>query len=160
TLISRFFTNADRLGARTIYHYPAPDARDRWVPVGWRTAASLVRDFGSGLIDTGHEKGDVLAILSSTRREWLMCDLGNLAIGGITVGVYPSMTAEQTRYVVAHSEARAIVVEDAKQLAKIDSVRAQLPRLETTIVIDSTGVAARPGLLSLAEVLGRGRAAR
>src|SRR5215813_7090563 len=168
TLISRFFTNADRLGARAIYHYPAPDARDRWVPVGWRTAAALVRDFGSGLVDLGHglghglghQKGDALAILSSTRREWMMCDLGNLAIGGISVGVYPSMTAEQTRYVVAHCEARTIVVEDAKQLAKIDSVRAQLPGLETVIIIDPTGVAARPGLITLTELLQRGRAAR
>src|SRR5262249_60840507 len=136
TLISRFFANADRLGARTMCHYPAPDARDRWVPVGWRTAAALVRDFGSGLIDLGHQKGDALAILSSTRREWLMCDLANLAVGGVTIGVYPSKTAAQTRYVVAHSEARFVVVEGEKQLAKIAAVRAPAQRAETTRAAD------------------------
>ena len=157
TLVSRFFANADRLGARTIYQFPTANG---WVPVGWRTAAALVRDFGSGLVDLGHQKGDALAILSSTRREWLMCDLGNLAIGGITIGVYPSMTAEQTRYVVAHCEARFIVVEDIKQLSKIDAARALLPRLETLIIIDPTGTTPRPGLLSLEDLLARGRAAR
>src|SRR5262249_46199086 len=75
------------------------------------------------------------------------------------VGVYPSMTVEQTRYVVAHCDARSILVEDAKQLAKIDAARAQLPRLEHVIVIDPTGIAPRPGLLALADLVARGRAA-
>ena len=156
TLLSRFFANADRLGARTIYQYSLDG---RWIPVGWRTAAALVRDFGSGLIELGHQKGDTLAILSSTRREWLACDLGNLAAGGVSVGVYPSMTVDQTRYVIAHCEARFAVVEDHKQLAKVDALRSQVPRLETVIVIDPTGVPPRPGLLTFAEVLERGRAA-
>jgi long-chain acyl-CoA synthetase len=157
TVVSRFFANADRLGARPMAHY---FAGGHWVPVGWRTAAGLVRDFAAGLIDLGHQKGDVTAILSATRREWTMADLGNLAAGGVTVGVYPSMTAEQSRYVIAHCEARFVVVEDAKQLAKLDAVRAGLPRLETVILIDWTGVPPRPSLLTITDVLERGRAAR
>jgi long-chain acyl-CoA synthetase len=157
TLVSRFFANADRLGARTLYRYPA---NGQWVPIGWRTAAELVRDLASGLIELGHEKGDALSIVSSTRREWMMCDLASLAAGGVTVGVYPTMTAEQTRYVVAHSESRFAVVEDARQLAKLESGRAALPGLETILVIDPSGVAPRPGVLSLADALARGRAAR
>jgi long-chain acyl-CoA synthetase len=163
TLVSRFFAHADRLGARLLYQYPATGGGadgPRWVPVGWRTAAELVRDFGSGLIELGHQKGNALAIVSATRREWLMCDLANLAVGGITVGVYPSMTVEQTRYVVAHCEARIAVVEDAKQLAKVEAARAQLPRLEHVVVIDATGVKTGPAVLTLDEVLARGRAAR
>src|SRR6266568_238382 len=120
----------------------------------------LSRFFASGLVELGHQKGDALAIVSATRREWLQCDLGNLAVGGITVGVYPTMTVEQTRYVVAHCDARFVVVEDGRQLAKIDAVRVQLPRLETVIVVDPTGVAPRPGVLALADVVARGRAAR
>ena len=157
TLLSRFFANADRLGARPIYHYPSAG---RWVPLGWRQAGRLTREFGAGLVELGHQKGDALAIISGTRREWLMADLGNLAAGGVTVGVYPTMTVEQTRYVVAHCEARYAVVEDARQLAKLDAVRAGLPKLETTIIIDAAGVAARPGLLTAAEVLARGQASK
>ncbi len=168
TIVSRFFANADRLGARPIFHYPSPTG-ERWIPLGWRTAAGLVRDFASALIELGHKKGDVLAILSSTRREWTLSDVGNLAAGGVTVGIYPSMTVEQTRYVLAHSEARFLIVENAAQLAKIDAVRAALPRLETIFLIDPGGpsgpggpggVSPRPGLLVLSDALARGRAAR
>jgi long-chain acyl-CoA synthetase len=157
TLIARFFANADRLGSHVAYSF---SSEGRWVPVGWRSSAQLVRAFASGLIDAGHQKGDALAILSSTRREWLTCDLGNMAAGGVTVGVYATMTAEQSRYIIAHCDARFLVVENAAQLAKIQSVRAGLPRLETIIVIDPAGAAAAPGVTTLADVLERGRAAR
>jgi long-chain acyl-CoA synthetase len=157
TLLTRFFANADRLGARPISHY---HAAGRWVPMGWRTAAGLVRDLASGLVDLGHQSGEALAIVSTTRREWLLADLGNLAAGGVTVGVYPTMTPEQTRYIVAHCEARFAVVEDAGQLAKLDAVRSGLPRLETVIVIDAAGVPPRPDLLTLTDLLARGHAAR
>ncbi len=157
TLLTRFFANADRMGARPMVQYPVGST---FFPVGWRAAARHVRDFASGLIDLGHQPGDALAILSQTRREWMLSDLGNLAAGGITVGVYPTMTVEQSRYVLAHADCRWAVVEDARQLAKIDAARAQLPRLETVIVIDPTGVAPAPGRHALADVLARGRAAR
>ena len=161
TLISRFLANADRLGAKPIVHYHAGTGdAGRWVPVGWRTAGKLVRDFASGLIELGHAKGDALAIVSQTRREWMTADLGNLAAGGVTVGVYPTLTAEQSRYVIAHCEAKIAVVENAAQLAKIDAQRAGMPRLETVVVIDPTGIAPRPGLLAFADLVARGRAAR
>src|SRR5688572_25743333 len=90
-----------------------------WVPIGWRTSGRIVRELASGLIALGHKKGDKLAILAGTRWEWMSFDLANLAVGGVTVGVYPSLTPDQTRYVIEHSDARILVVEDQKQLAKI-----------------------------------------
>jgi long-chain acyl-CoA synthetase len=156
TLVSRFFANADRLGARTMHSFPA---NGRWVPVGWRAAARLVRDAAGGLLELGHEPGNALAIISGTRREWMLCDLANLALGGITVGVYPTMTPDQTRYVVAHCDARFAIVEDQQQLAKLESVRAQLPRLEHVIVIDPAGATGK-GVLTLASLLSRGRGGR
>jgi long-chain acyl-CoA synthetase len=161
TLLSRFFANADRLGARPLVRYHAGRGEaGRWVPVGWRTAAQLVRDLASALIELGQARGDALAIVSQTRREWMTADLGNLAAGGVTVGVYPTLTPEQTRYVIAHCEARIAVVENAAQLAKIDAQRAGMPKLETVVVIDPEGVPARPGVIGFAELLARGRAAR
>src|SRR5262249_12079119 len=85
--------------------------------------------------------GDPIAILSQTRREWLYCDLAVLSAGGITVGVYPTLTADQSQYILAHSEARLCVVEDATQLGKVWAHRSALPRLEKVILIhDAPGV--------------------
>jgi long-chain acyl-CoA synthetase len=155
TIVSRFFANADRLGAKPVYWFPSGDTM---VPVGWRTSARLVRDFAAGLIDLGHEKGEAVAIQAATRREWALADLGTLAAGGVTVGVYPTMTPDQGRYVIGHCDARFVVVEDRAQLAKVEQCRAQLPRLDVVIVMDMTGVSPGPGRVSLADVLRRGRA--
>ncbi|MBI4510135.1 MAG: long-chain fatty acid--CoA ligase [Deltaproteobacteria bacterium] len=157
TVISRFFANADHFGSTPIFRF---NTGGQWVPMGWRTAAGLASDFASGLMSMGHEKGDSLSIISQTRWEWAICDLGTLAAGGITVGVYPTMTADQSRYIVAHSDSRFVVVEDKKQLAKIESVRSQLPRIEKIIIIDPAGVSLGGEKMSLSEVLSKGRAAK
>lgn len=157
TVISRFFANADRLGSKPIYLF---NIDGRWFPVGWRTESHLVRDFAAGLVELGHEQGAAVAVLSTTRREWMTADLGNLAAGGVTIGVYPTMTADQTRYVIAHCDAKFVVVENAKQLAKVEAVRAQLPLVKTVIVIDPAGCKLSPTCITMADLLARGRASR
>ena len=146
SLVSRFFHNADRLGSREAFRFHDGQS---WVPLGWRASGRLVRELASGLMALGHKPGDKLAILANTRWEWLAVDLANLAVGGVTVGVYPSLTPDQTRYVIEHSDSRILVVENAKQLAKIEPIRAQLPALEHVILLEN-----------LPELLARGRAAR
>ena len=160
TIVSRFFANADRLGSRPSHYFK----RDgRWVPVGWRSAAAIVRNVAAGLIDCGHKPGDAVAILSATRREWLYSDLGNLAAGGISVGVYPSMTPDQTHYVIAHADCRFAVVEDAKQLTKLRAgiSAGRFPKLTMTFVIDTTGASLDPAReLPFRELVRRGQRAR
>src|SRR5688572_26004782 len=106
TIISRFFAVADRLGPRPGLWF---HAGGYWTPLGWRAEATWVRDFASGLMALGHQQGDRVAILASTRLEWMLADLGTLAAGGASVGVYPTMTADQSRYVIAHSDAKFLV---------------------------------------------------
>ena len=157
TIISRFFANADRYGSRPMFWFPDGE---HWVVMGWRTAAQLVRDFASALIELGHQKGDTMAILADTRREWTTADFGNLAAGGVTVGVYSTMTAEQARYLVAHSDAAFLVVDTKEQYDKVQSVRSELPRLRKVIVMDPTGLDQSEDWTSFSEFLQIGRRAR
>jgi long-chain acyl-CoA synthetase len=157
SIVSRFFRNADRLGSAEAVRFHDGQT---WVPIGWRASGRIVRELASGLISLGQEKGHKLAILAGTRWEWLSLDLANLAVGGVTVGVYPTLTPDQTRYVIEHSDARILVVDNAKQLAKVEQIRAQLPALQTIVVIDAAGVGTGPGRMSFQDLLARGRAAR
>jgi long-chain acyl-CoA synthetase len=52
------------------------------------------------------------------------------------VAVYQTNSAEECHYVLRHSGARTVLVEDAEQLAKVRAVEADLPELELVIVID------------------------
>ena len=88
-----------------------------------------------GLVDLGIEPGDRGSILSHTRPEWTYACFATFAAGAIVVSVYQTNSAEECHYVLHHSGARAVFVEDAEQLAKVRAVEADLPALEFVIVM-------------------------
>jgi long-subunit acyl-CoA synthetase (AMP-forming) len=58
-------------------------------------------------------------MLSHTRPEWTYACFATLAAGAIVVSVYQTNSAEECHYVLHHSGAQAVFVEDAEQLAKV-----------------------------------------
>jgi long-chain acyl-CoA synthetase len=87
------------------------------------------REIAAGLIATGVRPGDRVAILGSTRPEWTLADCGALCAGATVVPVYHTNSAEECRYVLAHSEAVVLICEDEAQLRKVAAVRNELPKL-------------------------------
>ncbi|NOT34949.1 MAG: long-chain fatty acid--CoA ligase [Candidatus Eisenbacteria bacterium] len=147
----------------TIARHPKPDQFMRKGPEGWESLSSQrartdVEHLSLGLGALGVQRGDRVALLSENRYEWAITDLAVLARGAVTVPIYPTLTAEQSRHVLANSEARLIVVSTAAQLEKIRSVAAQLPSLKTIVYMDPVPV--RPeGSHGLAEVMEQGATA-
>jgi long-chain acyl-CoA synthetase len=117
--------------------------------------ASAASEIARGLVAIGIDAGDRVAILSSTRAEWALADLGALLAGAVVVPIYYTNSAEECAYVLAHSGARAVLCEDAGQLAKVDAVASACPQLEHRILLRTgTGRDA----LTLDELRQRGRA--
>src|ERR671936_615795 len=56
-----------------------------------------------------------------------------LTAGAIVVPIYQTNSPEECRYVLHHSDARAVIVEDEGQLEKIRQVRDRCPKLEHVI---------------------------
>ncbi|MDZ7267010.1 MAG: long-chain fatty acid--CoA ligase [candidate division KSB1 bacterium] len=129
----------------------------RWQEVSWQENEARCRQIARSLMALGVKAGDKVNILSQTRLEWVQCDFGIVSCGGVTVGIYPSNLAPDCAYIIDHSDAEVIFVENADQLAKILSVRAELPRLRHLIVFDGPGDAAQQ-VWSWEEFLARGEA--
>ncbi|MEU3788842.1 AMP-dependent synthetase/ligase [Streptomyces fructofermentans] len=148
------------------YRYPVPPASgegpDDWKSLSWTQAADRVFAIAAGLIELGVQPEQRVALASSTRVEWILADLGIMCAGAATTTVYPQTNAEESAFILADSESRVLIAEDAAQLAKAREKRAELPALTHVVVIDSTGV--EPGadegdwLLTLAELETRGAA--
>ena len=100
---------------------------------------TAVRELARGLVALGLEPGDRVALLGETRPEWTLADAAILAAGLVVVPVYQTNSPEECRYVVDHSGARAIILESAGQLRKVEAVRDQLPGLEHVIAMEPTG---------------------
>lgn len=101
-----------------------------------------VREIAGGLAALGVVPGDRVAILSATRPEWVMCDLGALSAAAVVVPVYPTNSPEECAHVLSHSGARVVFVEDTHQATKLMRIRDALPDLDHVVVIDGEADAA------------------
>jgi long-chain acyl-CoA synthetase len=109
---------------------------EEWREVTFAELLPLVSDISKALIATGITLGDAVAILSNTRPEWTYCDFGALCAGAVVAPVYQTNSPEECEYVLNHSEAKLVFVEDGEQLDKIKRIRANLTHLETVVIID------------------------
>lgn len=110
-----------------------------WTSVSWRDTGARVRRIAAGLIDSGVRPGDRVALVCSTRYEWLLADLGILCAGAAMVAVFPSTTAGDAALIIADSGARTVIVEDAGQLGKLLDRRADLPDVDRVLLVDAAG---------------------
>ena len=98
-----------------------------WRAQTWSEADVAAREIAAGLAAMGVVPGERVCILSQTRVEWMLCDVGILLAGAVPVPIYASNTPPQCVFIVQDSGARVVIVEDAAQLEKILLVRDQFP---------------------------------
>ncbi len=129
------------------------DASGEWVSRTYREVGEIVRQLALGLIELGIEKGDKVSILANTRPEWTYFDFAALSVGATVVPIYQTNSPEECRYVLENSDAKAVVVEDSEQLAKIDEIRDRVPKLEQVIRMEGSG----GGAISMDELVEAGK---
>jgi long-chain acyl-CoA synthetase len=111
-----------------------------WQQVSWSLYWDTVQRVGHALLALGVEPGDRVAIHSENRREWLYADVGTVAVRGTTVGLYPTNPAPEVGYLLKHSGAKVLVVEDSEQLDKALAVLSDLPDLERIVYLEPRGI--------------------
>jgi long-chain acyl-CoA synthetase len=149
-----FFTRVTATPDKDAFAYPAPDGSGP-VWLSWSEVARRVTAIAAGLHGLGVGAEDRVAILSNTRLEWILADLGIMCAGGATTTVYPTTEPEDAAHIVRDSESKVLLVENQDQAAKLAG--AELPGLTHVVVIDGgTDPAASPAQLTLAELEQRG----
>jgi long-chain acyl-CoA synthetase len=132
TLARIFWERVERSGDRPAQQFKHGAG---WTTITWREVGEIVRELALGLLALGRAKGDSVALLSSSRAEWVQADFAIFTAGCVTVPVYPSYPPDLIAYIVNDSGARTIIVEDPAQLAKVLQAREKTPNLEHIIVI-------------------------
>ncbi len=98
-------------------------ADDEWQTITARTHLESLTETARGLIASGIEAGDRVALMSETRYEWLLVDESVWNVGAGTVPVYPSSSASQVEWIVSNSGAKLLLVETpehARTVAGLD----------------------------------------
>ncbi|MFG3189914.1 AMP-dependent synthetase/ligase [Streptomyces omiyaensis] len=152
-----FLSRVEATPEREAYRHPVAvgDGGEEWRSLTWAQTARRVEAIAAGLLALGLRTEERVAISSSTRIEWILADMGVMCAGAAATAVYPSTNGEETAYILADSDSRAIFVENAEQLAKVTAHRDGLPGLRHAILFDPAPDAAGAGgleVLTLAEL--------
>jgi long-chain acyl-CoA synthetase len=128
-----------------------------WRGISWERFDEEAHEFGCALLSQGLTRGASVCILMGNVPEWPIADLGVISAGGISVGLYPTSSAEQCRYIINHSDAEFVLVDTPHQLEKILSVRASLPKVKAVIALDEEAARKHEGVTSYADFIREGR---
>ena len=128
-----------------------------WQPTTYAQMRALVHRCAAGFLALGLQKGDRVALIAEGRREWPVAELGILYAGGVTVPISVKIEElPELRFRLAHSGCR-MVVASAAQGGKLAAIRADLPDLETFVLLDDPEEPSA-GTITFAELLARGDA--
>jgi long-chain acyl-CoA synthetase len=84
---------------------------DGWQPVTAKEFEDEIRTVAKGLIASGINAGDRVAIMARTRYEWTILDFAIWYSGAVPVPIYETSSAEQVDWILSDSGAVAIIVE-------------------------------------------------
>ncbi|GAA4517275.1 AMP-dependent synthetase/ligase [Nonomuraea ferruginea] len=84
---------------------------DGWPEVTAGEFRDQVAALAKGLTAAGVGHGDRVALMSRTRYEWTLVDYALWTIGAVTVPIYETSSAEQVRWIISDSGAKAAFTE-------------------------------------------------
>jgi len=133
-----------------------------WNRVTWSEYFTNVQFFALGLHTLGFGRGGRLAIAGEDTPEWLYSDIAAQALGGMTVGVYPTNPWPELDYILRHSKSSVVVCGDQEQVDKVLEAEANngaFPDLKMIVCVDMKGMRGydRARLKSFDEVVQAGR---
>jgi long-chain acyl-CoA synthetase len=137
TVLHRLHENGRKRANAPAYYVKA---KDHWVPTTWQEFLGEVRQATKALIALGFEQDQGVCILGFNRPEWSIFNLAGMLAGGHATGIYTSNSPAEVQYIVDHSEAPFVLVENESQWQKINQVRDQLPGLKKVILMKGASV--------------------
>lgn len=145
-LVEMFFGQAERLGSAPFLWRKADG---QWVPTTWAEAAQIVADIATALKAEGMQPGSRVLLVSESRPEFCLWDLGIMAAGGITVPTYTTNTVRDHLHILENSGAVAAVVSTAKLARPLIEAALQSGRCRHIIGMEPIRGGQAPGALEL-----------
>ena len=116
--------------------------------------AARVKNVAGALLQLDLQRGDRAAILAENSPMWAIMDLACQMCGIIVVPLYSTLPANQVQVILADSGAKLVLVSSAKQRAKIDKIRDEVPDLKDIWSYEEFGEIEQRGAAHLKEHAG------
>ena len=106
-----------------------------WKPTTWSAYADQIRQAARAQIALGVEPGDKVCLLGFNRPEWVIFDVAAIAAGAAPAGIYSTCSPPEVQYILDHSEAPLVLLEDKGQWEKVLAELERLPKLRHVIMM-------------------------
>ncbi len=133
TICAKLLEITERQADKTAILY---NRKGHWLETTWSGYLELVERAAAGLHRLGVKPGDRVAILARTRPEWAYCDMAILGLGAVTVPIYPNSTPEDVAFILADSQARTLIVDNAAAAERLRDIIATSKTIENVVVLD------------------------
>lgn len=106
--LERFYYWEKNQPAKICFTQPMGNGETR--DLTWSEVGQQVRAVAHYLKDVGVKSGDRVGILSKNCAHWIMSDLAIWMAGGVSVPLYPTLTADSVKQILEHSECAVLFV--------------------------------------------------
>lgn len=134
----------------------AKNEKKVFTPVSFKELQTEYRAFALSLMSLGVKRGDVVALISDNRQEWLVADLAVLALGAADSPRGRDAMPYEVETIIGRTHAKVAIAENKDQRDKILALLPRLPELETIIMIDGNAVEAPARILEYKDLLREG----
>ncbi len=151
--VTRIFDLLDRHAAT----FPKGDVlagkkNGEWVKYSTKEYIKMSNLFGIGLLAMGFNKGDKIATVTNNRPEWNFADMGMMQAGIVHIPIYPTISPDEYRHILTHSDARAIIISDKSLYGKLEELIHSVGTIEKVFTFNEVeGVANWLEIIDLGE---------
>ena len=135
TIAEMFLNTVSNHGNKELFYYKKGND---WSSINGKTILYTVTDLSNAILGQNLSQGDRVGIISNNSPKWAMADYGIICSGCVTVSIYPTLTPEQTEYIVNDSELRILFLENEDQLEKINEIWAKCPSLSLAVMMNES----------------------
>ena len=137
TIVHRLLEQANKRGDAPAYLIKKGGV---WHATSWRDYGAEVERAARALVSLGFEPGDTACILGFNRPEWVIMDLAAMMAGGAPAGIYTTCSPDEVAYILDHSEAKVVLLEDEDQWKKVHEKRGELPHLKRVVMMKGVSI--------------------
>ncbi|WP_437968957.1 long-chain fatty acid--CoA ligase [Sorangium sp. So ce260] len=135
-------------------------SQGEWKTLTARDFRDRVHHLALFLESKGFDASQIGAILSYNCPQWVHVELAALLVGGKSAGLYPNSTAKDIQYILTHTEATLLSVQNREYLQKIsgEGGEAAVPDGVRWILVFDGDTSISPKAISYDQALAEGRA--
>jgi len=135
TIPKRFSEKAELFAETPLIHTKREKTDTEWTSWTWSGYYAEARAVAKALIGLGLQAHDATNILAANCPEWFFAAQGSILMGGMAAGIYITNSPPAVEYIVDHSKAKVLFVDNQDQLEKALAIRTNCHSLEKVVIL-------------------------